>query len=201
VSRTWTDVETGTIAARNNKYGREQQQAARYECKIVKKGLKDPLMRKVATQIAEECTSTDTFKVKLTQIYEFNRTRPEDRKPPAIGQKSPTTVTQSAIENEKRRETQCHKRREMKKEKRLHVLLTYKGCQERGNTYNGHTNKQCWDNRQAYRDNTPSCQWCRKHGHTTLNCWVCANHNAKRANQDATRRKKDTKKDFANGEW
>jgi hypothetical protein len=43
-------------------------------CKIVKKGLLDPLMRKVATKIAEECTSTDGFKAKLTQIKEFNQT-------------------------------------------------------------------------------------------------------------------------------
>jgi hypothetical protein len=93
VSRTWTDGETGTIAARNDKYGQEQQQATRYECrrimttavtcKIVKKGLNDPLMCKVATQISEECTSTDSFKAKLTQIEEFNhRARPENRNTP-----------------------------------------------------------------------------------------------------------------------
>jgi hypothetical protein len=93
------------IASGNNKYGREQQQTARYECrrimttvvtcKIVKKELLDPLMRKVATKIVEECTSTDCFKAKLTQIEEFNqRAKPQNRQMPAMGQKGQTTVAQ-----------------------------------------------------------------------------------------------------------
>jgi hypothetical protein len=90
VARPWTDVEKETIAARNQEYGREQQQAAMYECRhimtnvvtfeIVRKGLSDPLMCTVATQIAGECTSTDIFKEKLTQIEKVNQTMPEPTK-------------------------------------------------------------------------------------------------------------------------
>jgi hypothetical protein len=63
VERPWTDREQAKINSRNNKYGQEQQEAARYECrrimtsvvtcKIVKNGLRDPVMPKVATKIAE----------------------------------------------------------------------------------------------------------------------------------------------------
>jgi hypothetical protein len=66
VERPWMDRELTKIAARNDEYGHEQQQAARYECRrimttvvtceIVKNGLSNPIMRKVATKIAEECT-------------------------------------------------------------------------------------------------------------------------------------------------
>jgi hypothetical protein len=108
------------IASHNNKYGREQQQAARYECrrimrtvvtfKIVKKGLLDPLMREVATNIAEECTSAEGFKAKLTQIEEFNqRAKPQNRQTPAMGQKGQTTVAQYAMENQKQGKTQYEK--------------------------------------------------------------------------------------------
>jgi hypothetical protein len=46
-------------------------------------GLSNPLMRKIATKIAEECTSTDGFKAKLTQIKDFNqRAKPQKRKTP-----------------------------------------------------------------------------------------------------------------------
>jgi hypothetical protein len=134
VARPWTDVEKRTIAARNHEYGREQQKTAMYECRrimttlvtfeIVSKGLNTPLMRKVATQIAEECTSTDSFKAKLTQIEEFNQAMGKKRRKPAMGQKSPSTLTQSARRNEKRREKS---------------LLTCKGCQERGHRFHGHT--------------------------------------------------------------
>jgi hypothetical protein len=76
-------------------------------CKIVKKGLLDPLMRKVATKIAEECTSTDGFKAKLTQIKEFNqRAKPQNRQTPAMGQKEQTAVTQNAMGNQKQGEMQ-----------------------------------------------------------------------------------------------
>jgi hypothetical protein len=63
VERPWTDREQAKINSCNNKYGQEQQEAARYECrrimtsvvtcKIVKNGLRDPVMPKVATKIAE----------------------------------------------------------------------------------------------------------------------------------------------------
>jgi hypothetical protein len=71
-------------------------------CKIVKKGLLDPLMRKVATKIAEECTSTDGFKTKLTQIKEFNqRAKPQPQHHHAhgasyTGATKPTGPTQSS---------------------------------------------------------------------------------------------------------
>jgi hypothetical protein len=161
------------IASRNNKYRREQQQAARYECrrimttvvtcKIVKNGLIEPLMRKVATKIAEECNSTDGFKAKLTQIEEFNQwAKPQNRQTPAMGQKVQSTVTQKAMGNEKQREMQCKKRREMKREKRR---LTCQGCQQCGNTFIGHTDEQCWYNTRARNDNTSSskaCTWSKK---------------------------------------
>jgi hypothetical protein len=56
-------------------------------------------------QIAEECTSTDSFKAKLIQIEECNQAMSEKRNPPVMGQKSPATFMQSAMRNEKRRET------------------------------------------------------------------------------------------------
>jgi hypothetical protein len=54
-------------------------------CQIVKNGLSNPLMRKVATKIKEECTSTDGFKAKLTQIEDFKqRAKPQKNKTPRI---------------------------------------------------------------------------------------------------------------------
>jgi hypothetical protein len=99
VDRPWVDREMTKIAARNDEYGREQQQAARYKCRrimttvvtceIVKNRLSDPLMRKVATQIAEECTSTDGFKAKLTQIKDFNqRAKQQKKKTQGISQEA-----------------------------------------------------------------------------------------------------------------
>jgi hypothetical protein len=107
--RPWTDRELVKIAAHNDEYGREQQQAARYECRrimttvvtceIVKNRLSNPLMCKVATKIAEECTSTDGFKAKLTQIEDFNqRAKPQKNKTPGISQEAHTRITQYAIE-------------------------------------------------------------------------------------------------------
>jgi hypothetical protein len=56
VERPWTDRELAKINSRNNEYGREQQQAARYECRhimtavvtceIVKNGLSNPVCAK-----------------------------------------------------------------------------------------------------------------------------------------------------------
>jgi hypothetical protein len=81
-------------------------------CEILKNGLIDPLVRKVATTIAEECTSTDGFKAKLTQIEEFNqRAKPQNRQTPAMGQKVQSTVTQNAMGNKRQRERQCKKGR------------------------------------------------------------------------------------------
>jgi hypothetical protein len=68
-------------------------------CKIVKNGLSNPFMRKVATKIAEECTSTDGFKAKLAQIKNFNqRAKPRKNKTPGISQEAHTMITQYAIE-------------------------------------------------------------------------------------------------------
>jgi hypothetical protein len=138
VERPWTDRELAKIASRNNEYGLEQQQASRYECrcimttvvkcKIVKNGLIDPLMRKVATKIAEECTSTDGFKAKLTQIEEFNqRAKSQNRQTPAMGQEEHSTITQNAMGKEILRAMKCKNRREMKREQRR---LTCQGCKE-----------------------------------------------------------------------
>jgi hypothetical protein len=109
VERPWTDRELAKINSRNNEYRREQQQAARYECRrimttvvtceIVKNGLSDPLMRKIATKIAEECTSIDGFKAKLKQIENFNqRAKPRKNKTPGISQEAHATITQYTIE-------------------------------------------------------------------------------------------------------
>jgi hypothetical protein len=71
------------------------------------KGLLDPLMRKIATKIAEECTSTDGFKAKLMQIEEFNQwAKPQNRQTPAMGQKGQTTVAQYAMTNQKQGKAQ-----------------------------------------------------------------------------------------------
>jgi hypothetical protein len=105
VDRPWTDREQAKINSGNNEYGREQQEAAGYECirimttvvtcKIVKNGLRDPVMRKVATKIAEECTSTDGLKAKLTQIKNFNqRSKTKKNKMHGICHGTHATITQ-----------------------------------------------------------------------------------------------------------
>jgi hypothetical protein len=223
VARSWTDGEMAKIESRNNEYGREQQQAARYECrrimktvvtcKIVKKGLLDPLMREVATKIAEECTSTDGFKAKLTQIEEFNqRAKPQNRQTTLMGQKGQTTVAQYAMANQKKGKTQYDKKN-MRREKKVR---TCQGCKQRCYIFIGHTDEECWYNTQTLNDNTPSCTWCELHqassahkDHAIDNCWKRADHNAKRAEQQRAKlkeqhtiqMKKDKTKDFANGEW
>jgi hypothetical protein len=171
----------------------------------VKNGLSDPLMRKVATKIAEECTSTDGFKAKLTQIENFNqRAKPRKNKTSGISQEAHATITQYEIEkatlrgikegrelqktenaieqatqrgNEERRESQKQRRR-----------LACRGCKPRGKRgHISHTDKQCWYNTQSLNDNTPSCAWCEHHraqsahkDHTIKNCWKRADQNAKR---------------------
>jgi hypothetical protein len=215
VGRPWTDREMVKIASRNNEYGWEQQQAARYECrrimttvvtcKIVKNELSNPLIRKVATKIAEECISTDGFKAKLTQIDDLNQqAKPQKSKTPGISQEAHTTITQYTIEKATRRgikegrEMQktenaieretlrgFEERREMQKQRKQ---LTCQGCKQRGKSHTGHTDKQCWYNTESLNNNTPSCARREHHralsahkDHTIKNCWKQADHNAKRA--------------------
>jgi hypothetical protein len=181
VEKPRTDRELEKIALRNNEYGREQQQAARYECRrilttvvtceIVKNGLSNPLMRKVATKIAVECTSTDGFKAKLTQIKDFNqRAKPQKRKTPGISKEAQATITQYAIEKATRRgikegrEMQktenaieqatlrgIKEPREMQKQRKR---LTCQGCKERGKNHIGNTDEQCWYNTPTLNNNT-----------------------------------------------
>jgi hypothetical protein len=214
VERPWTHNELTTIAARNDEYGREQQQAVRYECrhimttvvtcKIVKNGLSNPLMRKVATKIAEECTSTDGFKAKLTQIKDFNQpAKPKKNKTPGISQEAHATTTQYAIEKATRRGIkegrelqktenaieQATQRgiEEQRERQKQRIRLTCQGCKQRGRSHVGHTDKQCWYTTQTHNDNTPSCAWCEHHraqsahkDHTIKNCFKRADQNAKR---------------------
>jgi hypothetical protein len=210
----WKDREQAKNNSRNNKYGREQQQAARYECrrimttvvtcKIVKNGLSDPVMRKVAAKIAEECTSTDGFKAKLTQIKNFNQqAKPKKNKTPGSSQEAHATITQYAIEKVTQRGIregrelqktenaieQATKRgsEERSEIQKLRNRLTCKGCKQRGKGYFSHADEQCWYNMQTSNDNTPSCAWCKHHraqsahkDHTIENCWQRADQNAKR---------------------
>jgi hypothetical protein len=173
-------------------------------CKIGKNGLSDPLMRKVATKIAEECTSTDGFKAKLTQIKDFNkRAKPQKNKTPGISQEAPATITKYAIEKATRRgikegrELQKMKNaieqaaprgiEERRDRQKQRMRLTGQGCKQGGKSHIGHTDKQCWYNTQTRNDNTPSCAWCEHHraqsahkDHTIKNCWKRADQNAKR---------------------
>jgi hypothetical protein len=138
VERPWTDTEMEKINSRNNKYGRKQQQAAQYECRrimttvvtceIVKKGLSNPVMRKVATKIAEECTSTDGFKAKLTQI-ENQRAKPKKNKTPGISQEAHATITQYAIEKAPQRG--IREGRELQKTENAIEQATQRGNKER----------------------------------------------------------------------
>jgi hypothetical protein len=226
VERPWTDRELTKIAARNDKYGREQQQAARYECRrimttvvtceIVKNGLSNPLMRKVATKIAEECTSTDGFKGKLTQIEDFNQqAKPQKNKRPGISQEAHATIKQYKIEKATQRviregrelqkmehaieqatQRGIEERREIQKQKRR---LTCQGCKQCGNRgINGHigyTDEQCWYNPKSRNDNTPSCAWCEQHparsahkDHTVENCLKRADHTAIREGRTGQQR-------------
>jgi hypothetical protein len=174
-------------------------------CKIVKNGLRDPVMRKVATKIAEECTSTDRFKAKLTQIENFNQqTKPKKNKTHGICQEAHATITQYAIEKATLRG--MREGRELQKTEKAIQQTTKRGSVERserqklqnqlecnisrqhtGNGHFGHTSKQCWYNTQSPNDNIPSCAWCEKHqaqtahkGHTLEDCWQRADQKAKR---------------------
>jgi hypothetical protein len=211
VERPWTDRELTKIAARNDKYGQEQQQAARYKyrhimttvvtCKIVKNGLSNPPMRKVPTKIAEECTSTDRFKAKLTQIKDFNqRAKPQKNKTPKISQEAHATITQYAIEkatqrgirdgrelqkteNAIKQATQrgIEEQREIQKQQRR---LTCQGCKQRGKSgHIKHKDEQCWYSPQSRNDNTKSCAWCEQQqarsahkDYTVKNCAKRADH-------------------------
>jgi hypothetical protein len=98
-------------------------------CEIVKNGLSDPLMRKVATKIAEECTSTGGFNAKLTQIEDFNqRAKPQKWKTPVISQKAHATITQYAIEKATLRGIK--EGREMQKRKNAIEEATLRGIEE-----------------------------------------------------------------------
>jgi hypothetical protein len=87
VATPWTPAEKEAINARNRKFGQEQQEAARYECRctmtniitfeIVHQGLTNPLMRTEAAKVAGECILTDSFKEKLKQIEEVNQAKPK----------------------------------------------------------------------------------------------------------------------------
>jgi hypothetical protein len=87
VGTPWTAAEKEAILARNLEYGHKQQEAARYECRrtmtdvitfeIVRQGLTNPLMRTEAAKVAGECTLTDIFEKKLTQIEEVNQAKPK----------------------------------------------------------------------------------------------------------------------------
>jgi hypothetical protein len=189
-------------------------------CEIVKNGLSNPLMRKVATKIAEECTSTDGFKEKLTQMKDFNkRAKPKKNKTQGISQEAHATITQYAIDKatqqgiregrelQKTEHKQAIQRgikeqRERQKQKRR---LTCQKCKQLGKIgHGGHTEKQCWYNMQSLNDNTPSCAWCKQHrprsahkDHTVGNCWKRADHTAMRKEQNTVQMKKDMTKDFA----
>jgi hypothetical protein len=181
VERPWTHSELTKIVARNDEYGREQQQAARYDCRrimttvvtweIVKNGLSDLLMRKVATKIAEECTSTDGFKAKLTQIEDFNkRAKPKKNKTPGISQEAHTRITQYAIEEATQRGIkegrelqktenaieQATQRgiKEQRERQKQRIRLTCQGCKQRGKGHIGHTDEQCWYTTQTHNNCT-----------------------------------------------
>jgi hypothetical protein len=76
-----TEAEKETIAARNIEFGRESQEAMRYECRrtmtnvitfeLVRQGLTNATMRIKAAEVSSTCASTDIFKEKLTQMEEI----------------------------------------------------------------------------------------------------------------------------------
>jgi hypothetical protein len=144
-------------------------------------------MRKVATKIDKECTSTDGFKAKLTQIEDFHkRAKPKKNKTPGISQEAHPTITQYAIEKATRRGIK--ERRELQKteytieqatqrgieeqrqRQKQGIRLTCQGCKQRGNGHIGHTDEQCWYTTQL------TCQGCKQRGrghigHTDEQCW------------------------------
>jgi hypothetical protein len=163
-------------------------------------------MRKVATKIAEECTSTDGFKTKLTQIKEFNqRAKPQNRQTPVMrkvatkiveectsthGFKAKQTQIQELNQRAKPQNKQTPTRDQKMEMKREKKQRTCQGCKQRGNTFIGHTDDECWYNTQTRNNNTPSCTWCKLHrgnetnrAHAIVNCWEQAHNNAKRAKQ------------------
>jgi hypothetical protein len=165
-------------------------------------------LRKVATKIAEECTSTDEFKAKLTQIENFNqRAKPKKNKTIGISQEAHATIIQYAIEKATQRGIQRRIREgrelqktenaieqatqrgsdERSKRQKQQNRLTCQRCKQHGKGHFGHTDKQCWYNTQTRNNNTPSCAWCEHHrvqsahkDHTIENCWKQADQNAKR---------------------
>jgi hypothetical protein len=99
-------------------------------CEIVKNGLRDPVMRKVATKIAEECTSTDGFKAKLTQIKNFNQqAKPKKNKTHGICQEAHAWIMQYAIEKATLRGIK--EGRELQKTENAIQQTTKRGSEER----------------------------------------------------------------------
>jgi hypothetical protein len=87
-------------------------------------------MHKVATKIAEECTSTYGFKAKLTQIEDFNQqAQPKKNKTPGISQEAHATITQYEIEKATRRGIK--EGRELQKTENAIKQATQRGIEER----------------------------------------------------------------------
>jgi hypothetical protein len=169
VANPWTSAEKEAIEARNLEYGHEHQEAARYECrhtmknvitfKIVRQSLTNPLMRTEAAKVSGECTSTDIFKAKLTQIEEVNQAKPKL--------------------------TSLHSRNEYinevgddfdGKEDSVNAVGNKKNKKKgKGKANNGHASavdKPPTAPRSGAPGPRQSCSWCKRLWHTYEQCWT-----------------------------
>jgi hypothetical protein len=147
-----------------------------YECRrimtnvvtfeIVRKGLTDPLMRNVATQIAGECTSTYIFKDKLIQIAEVNQVMPEH---PKRSLKAMPTKKGNQMIKEKKKERKTRENNE-------HANAGDKPIAQ-PNAREGNTKMPCsgCNDTLGHTHSHLSCSWCRKRGYTAEQCCSKAN--------------------------
>jgi hypothetical protein len=126
---------------------------------IVRQGLTHPLMRTDAAKVAGECTSTDIFKEKLTQIEEVNQAKP---KPTSLHWRSEyINEVGDDFDGEEDGVNLVGKGKNKKKGK--------------GKANTGHVNavdKPLTEHRAGAPGTRPSCSWCKKLGHTYEQCWT-----------------------------
>jgi hypothetical protein len=128
---------------------------------IVRQGLTNPLMHTEAAKVSGECTSTDIFKEKLTQIEEVNLAKP---KPTPLNSRS-EYINEVAEDFEGKDNSRNANAVGHKKNKK-------KG---KGKANNGRTNavdKPPMAPRSGAAGTRPSCSWCKRLGHTYKQCWT-----------------------------
>jgi hypothetical protein len=126
---------------------------------IVGQGLTNPLMHTEAAKVSGECTSTDIFKEKLTQIEEVNQANPT---PMPLNSRS--KFINKVAEDFKGEEDRGNVNTVGNKKKKK---------KEKGKANNGQANavdKPPMAPRSGAAGTRPSCSWCKRLGHTYEQC-------------------------------